>query len=255
MSGSAYTYIINARNTYESFYSLKSVPSYILAKELGQPDLLTKTEFCELEIEGKSVLGVLSPSALGERGVDADVLPTPAMQRDLSKLTLIDILCLQQDHLSNNYNIITDKQLSSHKAKSSICAFDNDNMYTFFPVFNIKKYKSSLCSRIILKDGTINIPFLDKELVNNIIERSSDEIAKCLKPYLNTIQILAFKSRYRGLQRAIKRTVKKKRCSLLDNNEWSEQTIQEEISGRYGETYFCYLFHDIEKRTLKHSNN
>ena len=241
LGGSADCYRVNRYNKWETFYAQKSMASYEVAKLLGKSSLLTIAQPTELITDSGSIFGVLSPKAKGLRGQDYKDTITPFHQRDLATLWIIDLLCCQPDHAPNNYNVIPHDCIEKKQLFSSICAFDNDNMFTFFPVFNIKKYNAKFCSKLISADGLINLPHLDKAFGEVILNTSIQDLSHSLLPFLNRIQMLAFKSRYKGLQKALKKTMTSNTGFLITDDEWSNSTIEEELSGKYGKTYLSLL--------------
>lgn len=243
IGGCAYCYRVNKFNRYETYYAQKSIASYEVAKALGKQGLITEAIPTQLVLGQQIIHGVLSPRAIGIRAQDSKIAPTPVNQRDLSCLWLIDALCNQPDHAPNNYNVISDM---SAEIETSICAFDNDNMFTFFPIFNINHFKSKNCSKIISSNGLINLPHLDKEFAETLLSISLKELDYELKKYLNIIQLAAFRSRFKGLRRALRKTITKKSRFLLEETEWCDLTMQEERSGKYGRTYLTLLYEYIE---------
>lgn len=243
MSGSAYCYRVNHKNIWETFYAQKSIASYMVAKQLGVQSLITEAIPTELITEDGSIYGILSPRADGKRAQDSHEQPTPFNQRDLASLWILDLICYQLDHAPNNYNVISS---DSNKNKNTICAFDNDNMRTFFPVFNVTNYIANKCSKLVNDDNHISIPHLDKKLGEAILNTSAKDISSSLKPYLNWLQRKALCSRYNSLQNVLKETIAEKPDFLLDNSSWNHQTMLAERSGKYGRTYLTLLFEYVD---------
>lgn len=242
IGGCAYCYRVNRFNHYETYYAQKSIASYLVASRLGKSLLVTEAIPTELITENGNVYGVLSPRAPGTRAQDSNVEPTAYNQRDLSSLWLLDVLCCQPDHAPNNYNVINNAK------DGSICAFDNDNMFTFFPIFNIKRIKSSICSSLIDTQGYIKLPHLDKELCICIVNGSAKELSTYLDGLLNRLQKYAFRKRYKQLKKAISKTNKRKPNLLLDLDQWGPDTMDDELKDRDNLTYLGLLYKYVRTR-------
>lgn len=236
MSGTAYCYRINWLNTWETFYAQRSIATFKLAKELGVESLITEATPICLKTEKETILGVLSPKAKGTRAQDNKNYIQPLVQRDLGILWVLDLLCCQTDHAPNNYNLIM-----NNDGKETICAFDNDNMFTFFPLFYIKRFKAQFCSCLITKDGMISLPYLDKRFAERIINVNIEQITTELNTYLNKLQLIALRIRFYKLRKALIKTNKIRPNFLLNDNDWNSNTLKEEINGEYGITYLKLL--------------
>ncbi len=213
--------------THSFFCAVRSVASKMIAETLGVGGMITQSRFCVLNIDGKETLGVLSESANGTRAMDTDITPSVTLQRELTNLHALDIICNQPDHGPNNYNVTP---------SGSVCAFDNDNEKTFFPFFSVNCVCAA-CASFVDKNGRINRPSFDKALAESITTVDLKSMDKMLKPYLNYLQRAALKSRLKRLRKAIL-------CSdslLLDSDVWSLESLNEEINGKYGKTYLTRL--------------
>lgn len=216
---------------YSFFCAVKAMSMQIVAEELGLSYIITPSEWCNLEVEGgKSFFGLLSNSAPGERMSDCSVPPSGALQRELINLNVLDAICFQNDHGPNNYNIYKEN------GEFKVCAFDNDNPSTFFPIFSVSASLAG-CSPLINKKGIVNRPFFDKDLAERIRTLDIGALQKRLKPYLNQIQIISLKARIKKLQKAVKKTSEVNQSFLIEHSKWNERTVSLELKGKYGETY------------------
>lgn len=165
---------------------------------------------------------------------ESRLVASPNLQRDLIALNLMDTITFERDHRPGNYNII----LNNSGKVTAISVFDNDAIMTFAPF--PAKFQSCAGSSSIIKKNGINRPYLPKELVERLLELPVKELKMALHPYLNYIQIIACCKRLRTLKRILNKDLKKKDM-LLKTKEWNEKTMQEELSGCYGQTYL-YTF-------------
>lgn len=214
------------------FFATKAIASSIFAKEIGLQDMITPSNFCFLELDdGTNLFGVLSPAAIGNRMIDKQCELNGSLQKELINLNVLDILCFQPDHGPNNYNVFLDDN-----KRYRICAFDNDNPTTFFPLPSIS-YRFNGCEPFVNKFGNIRRPFLDKQIVDNIMALDCKGLFAKLKPYLNIIQLFSLYIRILKFKRAVNKNVFKQSISLLNEIEWDQDTINEELCGLYGVTY------------------
>lgn len=239
MRGAANTYrTLNvARGKKYSFFSaVRAVSSRIIAEELKLDYMISKAEWCRIVLDnGRTVFGVISESADGERMLDSSVKLNTSLQRELLNLSILDVITFQTDHGPNNYNVFIDED-----GKCSVCAFDNDNPYTLFPVPLISLGFVG-CNSFVDKNGVISRPCIDKTTAENIKNLNFASLKNKLKPYLNRIQIQALIVRIKKLQKAIAETANVNHNFLIDLSGWTDSVLNDELSGNYGETYLTKI--------------
>lgn len=239
MRSAAYTFrtlrIAKGKN-YSFFSAVRSVSTVVVAEALGFEHMVTNAQWCKVLIEdGECMFGVLSNSAPGNRMCDSDVSPCPSLQRELMNLNILDLICYQTDHGPNNYNIC-----KTADGSYTVCAFDNDNPYTFFPVS--KLYGSFAgCSAFVSKNGKILRPCLDSDTARRVINMDIGKLKSDLKPYMNFLQINATVSRIKKLIKAIELTSAADKDFLLVSDLFNDKTVEEELSGNYGTTYLTKI--------------
>jgi len=219
---------------YECFNALRTVASSLIAKALNKDCIYTNAELVRLLIDGKEEYGVISPKADGARAKDINVTITPQLQRDLTTLNIIDAICFQKDHNTNNYNV------NPKNSDCCVCAFDNDNPITFFISSAIPKSMSGNVSPIIQK-GCINRPHIDKNIYESILSLNFSELKKMVGPYLTCAQWFCLKSRIRKIKNALINTNKARTSFVVDSDNWNDDFVKEELSGKYGTTYLTLL--------------
>lgn len=216
---------------YSYFSAVRSVAGRIVAEALEVSSLMTTAEFCRLVLDnGAERFGVLSPAADGSRMKDTDVPMTGSLQRELLNLNLLDMVCFQTDHGVNNYNVF------ERDGAYAVCAFDNDNPYTFLPIPTIRRNFLG-CSSLVDRDGYLYRPLVDQQLFRNIQNLNVNGLKKQLKPYLNRWQRWALGVRIRKIQTMLNRSVRRMPTLAVGDAAWNDQTVAEELSGRYGTTY------------------
>ena len=218
---------------YECFNATRSLATYEIAKILHIENLVAKSELVKLQVDKRLYYGVMCNKAPGVRALDLKVPITPMFQRDITSLNLLDSLCYQKDHFLNNYNVIT----NNDGLAVSVCAFDNDNVWTFF-VSPTLSFKPQLSDSPFVKDGRVNRPHLSKEIVDVVLNLSDKDLIP-IQPYLNNLQLWAFKKRLNKLKSAIQNSMLANPKFVLEDNEWNIDTLKEELCGKYGKTYTC----------------
>lgn len=226
------------RGKWQTYSTSRGVATYEFSKLLKLEGLIPKTRYVNLEVEnGRSRFGSFMDVAEGIHfdeycNSNRTHIITPALQRGLVMLNLLDCLTYEKDHRLNNYNVVTDKEGFA----TGVCAYDNDSPLVFFisPSPSFTTYAG--CSPII-SSGLINRPYLDRGLAERVLSIRSKEIQECLDPYCNKLQIWAVGKRMKKVQAAIKKTIETRPCFLLDKSDWNTDTIQDELSGKWGKTY------------------
>ena len=221
------------RGKRHSFFSAsKAAATQIVAEQLHLAHLITPVSWCRLVVDGREeMFGTLSRNAPGRRMLDTAMEPTPSLQRELICLNVLDVICRQPDHGPNNYNVAADGD-----GNCVVCAFDNDNPQTFFPVISVRDSLSG-CMPLVDGNNMVQRPFMDRQLAENLQKLKRDELRLMLRPYLNVPQIAAVNVRIHRMNIAISKTGKIKPGFLKDTSDWDRKSLAEEMSGKYARTY------------------
>ncbi len=238
MRSYAYTYrtlrFVRGRQ-YSFFSAVKSVATSVIAEELDLPEIVTKATWCRLITDNGELFGVISNSAPGSRMCDTDLKPCPSLQRELLTLNLFDIICYQTDHGPNNYNVF-----QTPDGEYRVCAFDNDNPNTFFPISKIHGSFAG-CSQFVSVEGVVLRPYFPKETAEKLMNLDLKKLVKALKPYLNSFQLNALKKRIIKLRKAISKTASENKNFLLGSDGFNMETVQNELNLPHGETYLSKI--------------
>ena len=198
--------------------------------------------FARMNWEGNIYRGIFQEQADGiniipiEHSLRREMI-TPAFQRSLSNLNIMDVLTREQDHSPNNYRVKVDSEGNA----IGVDAFDNNGAGTFSHKTSIEFTTFKGCSPIVNKSGTMNRPFLDEELISCLNQLSLYDLFFGLSEYLSISAIFALWYRMKKLMRAV---AKAPSGAILKPTEWSDLTIQEELSGKYGKTYLVSFIED-----------
>ena len=214
------------------FNAVRTVSTQIVAENMCLSDLVVDSEWCRLKIGDVEMYGILSAAAKGVRARDFAVAPSIGLQQSLTELHVLDLVCFQQDHGPDNYNIYcTGKTVL-------VCAFDNDNANTFFPIGRVDLPLAG-CGSLIDCSGQINRKHFSYELANKILQTNTEDLCSQLKPYLNVWQRFSLNVRLTKIKESVKHACKAN--ILVKKNEWIDDYLNEELSGDYGETYLTRL--------------
>lgn len=220
----------------DAFNACRSLATKIVADALGLGRLIPSTEVVQVCASDKRMFGVLCARCLGMRAKDAPWEPAPSLQRDLADMQVLDALCYHNDHWVNNYNVYERDGVAV-----GAMAFDNDNLWAFFPTWRISFASAGGGSPLLSKNGLIRLPHLSAETARRVATCDAQVLSRLLSPYLNRWQRVALRMRLRALQRALRRTEAARPDFLLADEEWTAQTLQQELCGECGHTY-TYLY-------------
>lgn len=218
----------------DTYNACRTMATKAVADALGLGRLIPESEVVHLQAGEVRMYGVLCSRCPGMRAKDAPWEPAPALQRDFADLQVLDALCYQIDHWVNNYNV---EERDGRAVRAM--AFDNDNVWAFFPTYRISFVSKCGGSPLLNKAGQIRLPHLSAETAQRMLACDVADLCSRVKPYLNALQRFALRIRLYRLQRALRRTVAARADFLLADDEWTEQTLQQELSGAYGCTYTC----------------
>ena len=214
-----------------------------MADLLNLGRIIPNVELVELHIGDKDVrygtlmdevVGV-SPSSLTDK---EKLMLSPNFQRDCSDLNLLDALTNEKDHRPGNYLVSFNDRLIQ-----GLKAFDNDSPMSFFitPKINLSTYWGS--TPFVDSRGIISIPYLSKDTALGILNLNENTINASFKSTLTRIQIFFLKLRVRRMQKAINKTLKNNKRFLLEDDEWNDYTLNEELNMQNLNTYlriFCF---------------
>lgn len=233
--GDLFAYKLNSGiklGQYQIYNAVRCIGTYRMAKLLGLESLIPETEYAIVCVDNsKKLFGTVMKQA---SGVGADKIAqaekekiiTPSLQRMLNNLNILDVICLEKDHRPSNYNIVIDK----NKAHS-VVAFDNDSPNSFgLGGINFATYAG--CSPWIV-EGRLNRPYIDRGVADNIINLDEQMLFDEMNELLNSFQLHALQSRIEE----VKKVLRDSSYKFLDESEWNIDTINEELSGKYGNTY------------------
>lgn len=222
--------------------AVKQIGTYRLAKLFGIDNLVVKSEFVKLITLDNEKLGVLTDKAMGisaENFGELNCSVDPKFQRDLTCLQILDTITNEQDHNPDNCLFeVKDGRLVS------LTAFDNEGCFGL----NTNLHKG-LCwgavSPLLNKENMINLPHVSKSLAGKILSVESDDIRENLEDLLSNDQIDSCIKRFDCLKEALVNTISVNNNFLLDDDQWSDDTILQEISGEYDNTYLNHFLKKI----------
>jgi hypothetical protein len=226
---------------WQTYNASRGIATYQLALLLGIDEYIPKTYYVNFNVDGKRKFGSFMEVASGIHfddysKLDKNRVITPRIQRALTTLNLLDAITYEKDHRLNNYNIVLD----STGCAVGVCAYDNDSPLCF-SLFPSPHFTTSAGCVPIIKDGAFYRPHCDRKIANRLMSITNKDISNALNPYCNKLQIWACQQRISRLKKAIQLSKKLNPNFLIDENGWSETTVEDELSGKYGKTYLCLL--------------
>lgn len=224
-------------NKWNSWSSCRNFAYLEILKLFGMEKYSPNIKYCNLYLKGDRIFGSIMDRAIGIPAYlfskDEKKRILPNFQRELLILNAIDYICLIRDHSIYNYNIVIDENGNA----MDVIAFDNNEAGSFSAdeCLYFQGYHGE--SPLVDKDGHINRPYFDAGFAEKIVNLNKKEVFIHLKKYLTRRQIYRLWQRISFLKTAIKKTVEMRPKFLINEEQWSYETIEEECSGKYGKTY------------------
>ncbi len=221
---------------------IRNVSASRIEKLLGLSDVIAKSEYAILRRRGlPDVQGALIDNV--ENGMDwfpframNNKTISPSLQHSLSNLMVFDGLIGQVDRVPWNYSLMLSDNM---KRALRVVGYDQD--CTFGNIRDLSPH--GWFPGLVAADNKLTLPHMDKRLANRILKVSDNQIRATLFDTLEPEYIEATISRWNQLKSAIKNTASTNPHFLLNASEWSQKTINDELSCPYG-TYLK-MFRDI----------
>lgn len=234
---------------WQTYNASRGIATKIIANTLGLSNLIPETKYVRLFVSDKtqrfgSYMDIADGIPIEKyREYEKERVLTPEIQRSLNQLNILDAITYEKDHRVNNYHI----EFKDNKAVR-VCAFDNDSVLCFFinpsPAFST--YAG--CSPLVV-NGRYNRPYVDKEIVDKLKDIEFQQLRELLSGYCSLLQTIACYIRVIILRNSILKSMKKGSVRCLNREEWTEQTVKEELmSEKYGLTYLKLLETNIENK-------
>lgn len=229
------------KGSYQTFNSSKSIVSKLIADYFSVGDLVPRTYYAKLVFDGRQRVGVVVEPAAG---IDPELLErkltvqevSPVLQKNLLSLWVIDMVCYQKDHRPGNYFI----GKCGDSSYSRISAFDNDCPMTLFPSSSISFTTYVGIKPLFDKKEVSRVPFFSRRLYDAFAGINIRELQKRLTGFCSEMEITKLCERAFALKRKLERNVTAKQLTLLSDDEWSTDTMREELRVSSG-TYFSFF--------------
>lgn len=232
------------------FNSVRALSYYKMSELLGLERLVPYTELVKINYQGMTLCGTLMDSAQGIPFLDImekdrSNIFEPILQRELNDLNILDVICFEKDHRPDNYNVL----LNDNGKVYSISVFDNDSPMSFFISKNISFLTYDGCSNLVDKNGNLNRPFINGNTYDRLNDINESVLINTFDELLSYKQIHSLYKRIIKLREAIKKSINKT-CKLIYDDEWNFNTVQEELCGKYGQTYLGLFSSDWKNNNI-----
>lgn len=234
--GDLFSYSLNSGvkiGNFQTYNAVRCIATYRVAQMIGLGDMVPKTEYVFLCPEGrKPMFGTLMDPAPGVcmealSCAERQDASSPALQRALNRLNLLDVLNLEKDHRPGNYHVV----LAEGKGEN-VVAFDNDSPNSFsIGGASFSTYMG--CSPWCVK-GKLNRPYVDRSVADRILTLEDEQVDAQLGDILNRIQLLSLKKRLKQVKKVLRNAPM---SVFLTEEQWTEETVERELSGDFGMTY------------------
>lgn len=220
----------------------RSYGTELVGKLLGLESLHPQSELVSLPGLGDGILQAPAEgiSILPFTAVQRRDMLTGAFQKEINNLNLLDVICYETDHSPNNYLV---KRDSAGKLVG-LSVFDNNGVGVFACRSTVCFYTYKKISLYLTEDGCVRRPHMSRQTANNLEQISFWTLYQCMRCCLKPLPILFLYRRISILQKAVRKTAARDPSFLLDDVDWNESTIQEELSGTYGKTYLVGFLQD-----------
>lgn len=198
-----------------------------MAEILGLSNLIVNAEIVTIKSGNDKKVGVLMDEAEGiclpKFESKESMRISPCFLKEINDLQLLDTIVMQIARYNLNYNI----KISENNVAIGIIAYDNDCS------FNLNTDLTRSLGRVpalINKDEKIDIPYMSKPLASKILNTDEQIIRETLLGILDNEYIEATINRFLQIKNAIKATVVERPTFLLEDYEWNELTMIDEIN-------------------------
>lgn len=230
---------------FQTNLAMKQLATYKLAKWFGIDSIVVETEFVKLITAHGEKVGILTNQASGISNSEINEINLEVnakFQMELTNLQVLDTITNEQDHNPGNcFFKVADGQLVG------VTAFDNEGCFGLNT--NLQK---GLCwnatSPLVTKNNKINLPHVSKPLAEKILATEDDDIKKIFRDLLSDNQVNCVIIRLNCLKSALINTISDNEDFLLTAEQWSNDTILQEVLENYGNTY---LVHFLKRLNLK----
>lgn len=221
---------------YQVFRPSISIATKKLGNLLGLDDMIPECWYIQLDIDGNRKVGLVTKECKGVCPLnltqEEKLNISTTFQKEINRMNYFDAVCFQRDHKEENYFV----DFNEERQVNRVIALDNDSPMAFFPIPKLAFSTCVLCSPIC-RGLKPNRPYVDKDFYQMVKRLKISEVFQCVKSELPLAQRVCIAYRVCVLKKVLSRV------EVLDDEEWSIATINNELNGEFGKTY---LKHYIE---------
>jgi hypothetical protein len=216
--------IHDAKIDAKSDISKRNVATSRMAKLLGLDDMVAKSTVADVTVNGKKMTGIAMEEAkgkdyidIGEAAVKKNRKPrySPKAFKQILSLQIFDVICGQVDRNAANYLCGHEEKAGSNITEiTEIKAIDNDvsfGLLSYDEIVNSGRMGVNRLKSIESTGGNLSIPWIDKELADNILAIDTEVLDYQMCDILDKDERKALADRIKGVQRIIRKTLNEER--------------------------------------------
>ena len=222
---------------FHSYNSNRALSQYKVAEILGVKWLMPKIEYAKIKVdEGPIRFGILS---MAVEGVDPTYVDNkrlkvmPSVQRELNILHILDVICYEKDHRPSNYYVKQNKE----GELTGISVFDNDSAASFSILPSVRFSTDYGSVPLLDSNNCFAIGYIDRCFFEKLNSVNFEDLTSNLSPFLSKVQILSLFIRIKRIIKGVENAIRQDKIQVLNENQWTKETLDDELSGRYGQTY------------------
>ena len=216
--------IHDAKIDAKSDISKRNVATSRMAKLLGLDDMVAKSTVADVTVNGKKMTGIAMEEAKGKDYIDIGGAAvkknrkprySPKAFKQILSLQIFDVICGQVDRNAANYLCGHEEKAGSNITEiTEIKAIDNDvsfGLLSYDEIVNSGRMGVNRLKSIESTGGNLSIPWIDKELADNILAIDTEVLDYQMCDILDKDERKALADRIKGVQRIIRKTLNEER--------------------------------------------
>ena len=210
----------------------RNVATKRVAEALGLSDLVVGTKLAQVKVGDKKISGIVMDHAEGTSHHDIQYEAnnnnkktsySPNAYKQIMALQVLDMICGQVERNSSNFLCTYKKDEKGNYIIDKVTAIDNDLSFGNISFDQMEHYgntKQGPARSIVDRFGNMQIPAIDNELAQSILNIKPEELEYRMLDILSKKERKALVDRLKGVQRAIRSQMQKE-----DNDRAKNKTF------------------------------